>query len=306
MTFSKEVKEEMAKHIPKSRHCAISELAVILLYFGLMTSDEGRSRLEICIEQEMIARKCFTLLEKTFNISVGAQKEEHNTRFVITDDEVVKDILLATKFCENAEYTLGKRKSVSGVLLKTECCKRAFLRSCFMCCGSVSDPGKAYHLEFVCRFPETATQIADVLAEFSVKAKIIERKKYHVVYLKEGSAIVEFLNICSAHVSMMNLENYRILHEIAGDTNRRVNCETANLLKSVNAANAQIEDIRFVDREIGIKNLPPSLYEVATIRLEHPDATLQELGGFLDPPVGKSGVNHRLRKIQEIAEKLKG
>ena len=109
-----------------------------------------------------------------------------------------------------------------------------------------------------------------------------------------------------AHISMMNLENYRILHEIAGETNRRVNCETANLLKSVNAANSQIEDIEFIARTVGLSALPPALQEMAEVRLEHRDATLKELGEFLSPSVGKSGVNHRLRKIQEYATKLKG
>ena len=117
---------------------------------------------------------------------------------------------------------------------------------------------------------------------------------------------MEFLNVCEAHVSMMNLENYRILHEIAGETNRRVNCETANLLKSVNAANAQVEDIQFIAETVGLDKLPDSLQEMAYVRLEHTDATLKELGEFLSPPVGKSGVNHRLRKIQEFAEKLRG
>ena len=306
MTFSREVKEELAKQLPKARHCAIAELAVVLMHFGRIRDVGSAKILEISCEQEMIARKCFTLLEKTFNICVGVQKAEHLFRLVISDEEELREILSATKFCDHSEVTLGERRSVSGVLLKTECCKRAFLRCSFLCCGSVSDPGKAYHLEFVCKTPETASQIAEVLGDFSINGKIIQRKKYHVVYLKEGSAIVEFLNVSGAHVSMMNLENYRILHEIAGETNRRVNCETANLLKSVNAANAQIEDIRLIEKESGLKSLSPALYEVAVVRLEHPDATLQELGGFLDPPVGKSGVNHRLRKIQEIADKLKG
>ena len=127
-----------------------------------------------------------------------------------------------------------------------------------------------------------------------------------MVYLKEGSQIVDVLNVMGAHKSLMDLENVRIVKEMRNSVNRKVNCETANLLKSVNAANAQVEDIQFIAETVGLDKLPDSLQEMAYVRLEHTDATLKELGEFLSPPVGKSGVNHRLRKIQEFAEKLRG
>ena len=140
---------------------------------------------------------------------------------------------------------------------------------------------------------------------FEMDAKIVARKKYQVVYLKEGAQIVEMLGIMEAHVALMNLENVRILKEMRNSVNRQVNCETANISKTVNAAVKQLEDIEYIKQTAGIDSLPENLKEIALLRLEHPDATLGELGTYLDPPVGKSGVNHRLRKISAVADSLR-
>ena len=136
-------------------------------------------------------------------------------------------------------------------------------------------------------------------------AKIVTRKKYYVVYLKEGAQIVHLLNIMEAHVALMNLENVRILKEMRNSVNRKVNCETANISKTVNAAVQQLQDIAYIREKAGLDSLPEHLREIALLRLEYPEAPLKELGTYLDPPVGKSGVNHRLRKISEIAEGLR-
>ncbi len=141
---------------------------------------------------------------------------------------------------------------------------------------------------------------------FDMDAKVIIRKKYYVLYLKEGRQIVDLLNIMEAHVALMNLENLRILKEMRNNVNRIVNCETANLNKTVSASVKQIHDIEYIEEMVGLTTLPESLEDMARIRLENPSASLKELGGeYLSPPVGKSGVNHRLRKISRIAEKLK-
>ena len=179
------------------------------------------------------------------------------------------------------------------------------MRGAFLCTGSMSDPVKGYHLELVTDNERKAFQIQQVIREFELDAKIIRRKKYFVVYLKEGSNIVDFLNICEAHVSLMQFENERIVKEMRNSINRRVNCETANISKTVNAASRQIEDIELIKRHYGLENLPDNLREMAEIRLEYPDVPLKELGELLEPPVGKSGVNHRLRKLGEMAEKLR-
>ena len=141
--------------------------------------------------------------------------------------------------------------------------------------------------------------------DFGVDAKIVERKKHYVVYLKEGAQIVDMLNVMGAHVALMNLENVRILKEMRNSVNRKVNCETANISKTVNAAVRQVEDIQLIVEKQGMSSLPENLQEIARVRMENPDMPLKELGALLTPPIGKSGVNHRLRRIGEIADRLR-
>ena len=189
--------------------------------------------------------------------------------------------------------------------IQRPCCRRAFLRGAFLCAGSISDPEKGYHLEFVCTRESKARQLRQIIQGYGIEARIVPRKKYHVVYIKEGAGIVDLLNVMEAHVALMNLENLRIVKEMRNSINRRVNCETANITKTVNAASRQIEDILFLRDHYGIQKLPPALRQMAEVRLEYPDAPLKELGERLEPPVGKSGVNHRLRKLGELAEKVR-
>ena len=173
-----------------------------------------------------------------------------------------------------------------------------------MAAGSISDPNKSYHFEIVCHTLEQAQQLKELMEFFETEPKIVERKERMVVYLKEGSQIVDLLNVMEAYVSLMNLENVRILKEMRNSVNRKVNCETANINKTVNAAVKQMEDIKRIRDIIGFDNIPEPLAEIAQARLDYPEATLKELGTYLDPPVGKSGVNHRLRKLAAIAENL--
>ena len=195
--------------------------------------------------------------------------------------------------------------TVKGLLIQQSCCKRAYIRGAFLAGGSISDPNKSYHFEIVCRSIPQAEQLRDVINSFDMDAKIVARKKYQVVYLKEGSQIVDILNIMEAHVALMNLENVRILKEMRNSVNRKVNCETANISKTVNAAVKQLADIEYIRETAGLSYLPENLKEMALLRLEYPDAPLAELGTYLNPPVGKSGVNHRLRRISEMADGLR-
>ena len=174
-----------------------------------------------------------------------------------------------------------------------------------MASGSMSDPNKAYHFEIVCRTPEQASRLQELMTEFETEPKIIERKNHYVVYLKDGSQIVDMLNVMEAYVSLMNLENVRILKEMRNSVNRKVNCETANISKTVNAAVKQIADIELIRDVEGLDSLPLPLREMAEVRLEHPEAPLKDLGKYLDPPVGKSGINHRLRKLTAVADTIR-
>ena len=194
---------------------------------------------------------------------------------------------------------------VQNVVIPQSCCRRAFIRGAFLASGSLSDPEKFYHFEIVCATEEKAKQLQGIIATFDLEAKIVKRKRYYIVYIKEGSQIVDILNVMEAPVALMELENIRILKDMRNSVNRQVNCETANINKTVSAAVKQIEDIEYIRDTIGLENLPENLEEIARERVERPEATLKELGEALDPPVGKSGVNHRLRKLCDIAEQLR-
>lgn len=287
MSFSSEVKEELAKRISPARHCQIAELAAIMHFSGQYgRSAEGDFMIGFQTENEAVVRKGFTLLKKTYNIDTDVKISEEQMRSVI---DKIGDL----------------SEPVSPLLIKNSCCQRAFLRGAFLCIGSMSDPQKSYHLEFVCTDEDKARQLQSVIQGFDIEAKIVLRKKYYVVYLKEGSGIVDLLNVCEAPVALMKLENMRIVKEMRNSVNRRVNCETANITKTVNAATRQIEDIEYIRDHYGLENLPETLRQMAEVRLENPDAPLKELGEYLDPPVGKSGVNHRLRKLSELADRIR-
>lgn len=298
MSFSQEVKEELSRHIPGARHCQLAELAALVSFLCKLTTKGKETALILETESPLIARKYFTLLNKTLSI--------YKDKKVITDQQAL-ELLTALKMWRENERgeTVCRLDVVDGILLQQTCCKRAFIRGAFLAAGSISDPRKAYHLEIVCRTSPQARQLRDVMNTFEAEAKIVERKGHYVVYVKEGSRIVDMLGVMEANVALMNLENVRILKEMRNSVNRKVNCEAANIGKTVNAAVRQVEDIQLIEKKIGLSKLPQSLQEIARVRLEHPDMPLKDLGALLTPPVGKSGVNHRLRRISEIAEKLK-
>lgn len=313
MSFSGEVKEELAKHVSPARHCQLAEFASIFYCCGRIEQDgRGGIRLRIQTENPSVARKCFTLLKKSFNIDTEiienvSDRQERISSYTIfvEQEEQIRKILQAVKLLDRDGKLCGDAGRIHPVLIKNTCCQRAFLRGAYLALGSMSAPQKCYHLEFVCTGPTQAEQIRDVIQGFDVEAKIVQRKKYHVVYLKEGSGIVDMLNIMEAHVALMEFENLRIVKEMRNSINRRVNCEAANITKTVNAATRQIDDIILIRETYGFKNLPDNLRQMAEVRLEYPDAALKELGQFLVPQVGKSGVNHRLRKLSELADKMR-
>ena len=253
---------------------------------------------DICLnsENELVKQKYELLEQRIFPKHAGGGE--------ISDTLRRQKMYETVKMWDEEKGVPVQNNVVNGLLLQQSCCKRAYIRGAFLAGGSISDPNKAYHFEIVCRTMEQATQLRDVINSFSMDAKIVERKKHFVVYLKEGSQIVDILNVMEAHIALMKLENVRILKEMRNSVNRQVNCETANISKTVNAAVKQLEDITFIRDTAGLDSLPDNLKEIAILRLEHPEAPLKELGTYLDPPVGKSGVNHRLRKISEIAEEM--
>ena len=309
MSFSSSVKEELYKHISGPRHCQIAEMAAIIAFCGSIGCQEDVNFLQIEAENALVVRKCFTLLEKTFNIgnSVTISREGKNGAYMfrIRNEGLMERILREAGFLQEDHVFTGLREPVNGKVIESGCCRRAFLRGVFLAAGSMSDPGKSNHLEMVCAQESQGEQILALLHEFEIEAHMVQRKKYFVVYIKEGSAISDFLNVTEAHLALMDFENFRIVKDMRNSVNRRVNCETANINKTVSASTRQAEDILLIRDKYGFENLPDNLREMAEVRLEYPDVPLRELGAYLDPPVGKSGVNHRLRKLCELADRIR-
>lgn len=312
MSFSGNVKEELSEHWSSARHCQIAELAAILGLCGsIIINSRNEYRVKVHTENKAVARKVFTLIKKTFNIESdisirrNIQKQSVSYSVVVKQHQDALRVLQAVKLIDEHLDGFEEVRIVNPIVVQQTCCKRAFIPGAFLAAGSMSDPKKAYHFEIVCAAEPMAEQIRELMSSFSMDAKIVQRKKSYVVYLKEGSQIVDILNIMEAHVSLMELENVRILKEMRNTVNRKVNCETANLNKTVSAAVKQLEDITYLRDTIGLEKLSEGLEEVALARLSHPDASLKELGALLSPPVGKSGVNHRLRKLGDLAEKVR-
>ncbi len=280
MSFSKDVKEELFDVVPKSRHCAVAELAGIIILQGTEIFKNN--------SLDQLSRKVFTLLNKTRNIGKDVTG-------------ISADVFLETKKMLKLS---DDGSMINEIIIQQTCCKRAFIRGAFLAAGSISDPNKGYHFEIVTNTSAQAGLLVKAMSVFDVDAKYVLRNGKYVVYLKEGAQIVEILRVMEAAHSVMDLENIRVVKEVRGNINRKVNCETANIGKTVSAAVRQIEQINLIDAKLGLENLPAQLEEIARVRLQYPDTPLKDLGELLDPPIGKSGVNHRFKKLAAIAGEL--
>ena len=313
MSFSSKVKEELSKECNSPRHCCIAETAAIISMCGKVIFDEkDHVRIEIHTENVNVARKYFTLLKKTYNINTDisirhSSSLNKNRSYVLSvnDDETARKILMTCRLMKPFGVIEEDFSISDSLIIQRECCKRAFIRGAFLAAGSVSDPVKTYHFEIVCLSEAKAKQLQMIMETFNINARVIKRRKYFVVYVKDSSQVVDLLNIMGAYNALMDMENVRIVKDMRNNVNRKVNCETANINKTVSAAVKQIEDIRFIQMSSAFDELPESLQEMAELRVRYPEATLAELGQLLDTPVGKSGVNHRLKKISLFADELR-
>lgn len=281
MSFSGDIKLELNKRISPSRHCQLAELAGLYIFCGKIehSEDNTKARFVFSTENEQVLRKAFTLLKKTFNMIQDW-----------TNVEEIDDIVKAL---------------TSDFVTERLCCKRAFLRGAFLSCGTVSNPEKSYHMEIMCPDESWAHELVEIFASFDIEVKILQRAKNYTIYIKDGSQIADALSVMEAGVAMMEYENARILKDMRNSVNRKVNCETANINKTVAASMKQVEEIRELMGTKLFMELPANVQRMAQLRIEYPDATLKELGELSDPPIGKSGVNHRLRKLSVAAMQLK-
>ena len=310
MSFSSEVKEELSRQTDSARHCRIAFLAAMFHLSPVLTGDRAGIR----TDQESAAAAFESVLRRVVSCPVEVERSRQGSggqiRVTVSGKQEVRNLLEMLKLDRGAEGEILTQEEAaamipSRLLLQKTCCRRAYLRGAFLLAGSVSDPSKSYHFEIVFQREEDAEMVASLMGSLGFEAKLSTRKKRYLVYLKEGEQISDALGAMGATGSLMKLENARILRDIAGNVNRQVNFETANLIKTAVAAGRQTEDIRFIEETIGIGSLPQSLQQTAMLRLAMPDASLQELAGCVDPPVGRSGINHRLHRLSEIAEDLR-
>ncbi|WP_074953350.1 DNA-binding protein WhiA [Alicyclobacillus macrosporangiidus] len=306
MSFAAQTKKELTL-IQEAPCCRRAELQAMVLLNGAGSPGDGRTGLTVQTENVATARRIYTLLRELFDL--------HPEVLVRKKMRLKKNNVYAVRVPAGAEAvwrSLGLAPGDAGGFSLAEpgrpraCCRRAFLRGAFLAAGSVNDPGSpSYHLEISCQTPEQANVIRRRMNEYGLHAKVIARKRGYVVYLKEGEKIVEFLSVIGAHQALLKFEDVRIMKGMRNQVNRLVNCETANMNKTITAAVRQLDAIRLIDERMGLEHLPDKLREAAQLRLQYPETNLQELAQRMGHRVTKSGLNHRFRKLQEIADRLR-
>lgn len=308
MSFSSGVKEELALVNSPARHCAIALIAAL---FHLCPDLSGESA-GIRTENPYAADAFGSALKRIRAENIHVEKNGREIAVCVRGRKQVRTFLEMLKIedaCSGEDAAALDRErvrsKVSSVLLQKTCCRKAFLRGMFLASGSVSDPSKSYHLEIAPLSEEDAAGVIRLLFSIGFQAKCTLRKGRSVVYLKDGEQISDFLGSIGATKSLMKLENARILKDIAGNINRQVNFEAANLRKTGIASGRQMEDIALIERTVGIHSLSEPLQQTARLRIEHPDGSLNELAEASNPPVGRSGINHRLQRLSEIAAKIR-
>lgn len=281
------------------------ELVGVLKNSNLINKNHGIATIRITTENAGFARKVFSFSKNICDI---------NPKVVIRRNvKLKKNIIYIIELSESLAnkrtqklLELCNKMSIDYMDKKYKiCCKKAYLRGAFLSSGSISDPEKTYHLEITNSNLKKANDLSLIINSFGINSKVIKRKGYFVVYIKESENIVDFLNVIGAHNSLMELENIRILKDVRNNVNRIVNCETANLGKTIEASLRQIENIKYIRDNIGFNKLSENLRIAAELRLDHAEANLKELGQMFDPPLGKSGVNHRLLKLDKIAKEFR-
>jgi len=312
MSFSAQVKNELCGRFG-DRHCSIAEIAAIINTCGEIYYDGSVSCVSIQTENPGVAKKYFTLVKKTFNIncevSIRSSKYLKKSRqycLSVRDARNAGRLLHAAGFIDKQNKLTVAKKILNEMVVKSDCCRRAYIRGSFISGGSLNNPEKTYHMEFVNGDRILCLELLRIINSFGLNAKLIERKGHYVAYVKEGENIVDLLNVMGAYQSLMKLENIRIVKDMRNSVNRMVNCETANINKTVSASVKQARDIQYISDNVGLGYLSPQLEDVARLRIQYPEASLNEIGRMLTPQVGKSGVNHRLRRITRIAEDLRG
>jgi len=307
MSFAAQTKKELTM-IEAAPCCELAELSALIRMNGTVQVSNRKVVLDVSTENAAIARRIFTLLKRRFGVQAELlvrkkMRLKKNNVYIVRIPSMVEEILAKLAIVSDGFVF---RQGIDKNIVRKACCKRAYLRGAFLAGGSVNDPeGSSYHLEIATQYEEHCRALVELANKYRLNARCIERKKGFIFYIKEGEKIIELLGIIGAHQALFKFEDVRIMRDMRNSVNRIVNCETANLNKTIGAAVRQIDNIKLLQKVIGLENLPEKLREVAEVRLAHPEINLKEVGDLLKGNVSKSGVNHRLRKIDELAEKIR-
>jgi len=305
VTFTEDAKSELVRVIDESACCRCAELvAIIRQHATLQLSRGGGLGLNIATQSPGVARLILRLVKEHQSLA----------RVFIRRRSAFRKNRMYLIFCPQAELVLSalglwdrehRRIELAQPELSRDCCLRAYLRGAFIISGTITDPNRvSYHLEMVTESEVQAEFLCAVMARFQLTPRTVRRKDLLVVYLKEGEQIVDFLNIVGAHAALLRVEEAWVRKSMRNQVNRLVNAETANLNKTIETSWRQTDAIRHIDQTMGSVNLPAPLREAAALRARYPEASLLELGLYFKPPLSKSAVNHRLRKLETIAREL--
>lgn len=307
MSFASEMKNELTR-IEVDECCMKSELSALIKMNGAVSYFDNEWVINVQTENAAIARRIFSLIKNVYKIEIDLlvrkkMKLKKNNVYIC---RIKKEAMAVLKDLEIFEGGLLTNR-VTDEILANDCCRRSYLRGAFLAGGSVNNPEtSAYHLEIATLYEDHAAELTDLMNGYGLNAKFIDRKRGYLVYLKEAEKISDYLSLIGGYQALLKFEDIRIVRDMRNSVNRLVNCETANLNKTINASMRQVENIKFIDEEIGIDELPERLREVARIRVDNQDMTLKEIGESVSTgPISKSGVNHRLRKLDDIAEKIR-
>lgn len=313
MSFSATTKNELARIVPERKCCMLAEIAGFIRMCGtIKLSGGGKVNVMLLTENPAVARHFKRLIKDYFGTNASLViakttilKKGHYYELMIEAEKNAEQILRETGILMVKEGCNYISDGIYSDIIKTKCCRKAYLRGVFLGAGTISDPEKAYHLEIVCNSEMLSIDVKKLINSFGLHSKSVIRKHSHVVYLKEAEQIIDFLNILGAHGKLLDFENVRIVKEMRNKTNRISNCDNANLDKTINASARQMENIRLIEEARGLTSLPEKLREAARLRQENPESSLIELAELIEPPIGKSGLNHRFKKIEELAEKIR-
>jgi DNA-binding protein WhiA len=308
LSFASETKKELT-NLQVKDCCTKAELAALIRMNGSVSFSNRQLSLDIQTENAAIARRIYTLLKKSYDVPVELlvrkkMRLKKNNVYIVRLTKNARSILEDLHILQDGFDFI---REIFPTLVRKKCCKRSYLRGAFLAGGSVNNPEtSSYHLEIFSLYKEHNDSLCELMNVFDLNSKTLERKKGYITYLKEAEKITEFLNVIGAHQALLRFEDVRIVRDMRNSVNRLVNCETANLNKTIGAAIRQVENIKFIDRTVGLQVLPDKLREIAQLRVSYQDVTLKELGEMVSGGIiSKSGINHRLRKIDEIADKIR-